>query len=1027
MGIKKHDGDIIKLFFLIAKKRGHLKLDTSHELTEGDFTVFRGSLHAKVEKFLIKGYGKNNVIYRERIDKEKNGLWKKYFQDKRNEYKTRVGKFELDNLIIGCVSFLKMYNSSLKQLDPDHKRAIAWYLGFLDYDDVGVDLGEGEGSILRKKYKELFEEPIENEPLGESRNEQQQKERIEKDDAIAFERGEGEKELRRDSPISKKLDKIDSGINELNKKVETISENKTNNIPKELTVNFPKLRADQIIGRTTDIEDLRRRLFDNKQVVLVNGMGGIGKTTVGAVYATENTDAYKHIVWISQLSGDFVNDFINTPGLLENFNIAREDKTIEQLYHETIMALKSIEDTPCLMVIDNADTGLAKFYNSLPNQPNWHILVTSREEIPYFDLKELGFLSEEDAIKLFKKNYKRTDIADEDVKIIVKEIDYHTLTIEILAKTANDRRKSLKFILKAIEDDIEADITIRHSTEKIERITSYLCSIFKISKLNKNEKWLLANLSCLPPEFQSYKVLKEIIQSEKAKGIDFAKHLSNLTSKGWLLYDKTNDSYKLHRILIDVISKSLNIEIETVQSLLSNITSELSIYQLKDNPIDKFKWIPYGKSVLTQFITNTVPSLAILQNNLALVLRNLGGKKNLLEAKKWLEKAIDSAENNFGETDSTTATRYSNLALVLQALGGKENLQEAKRLLEKAINSPENNFGEAHPTTAVRHSNLALVLKDLGGKNNLQEAKRLLEKAIDSDENSFGEAHPTTATRYSNLALVLQALGGKENLQEAKRLLEKAINSPENNFGEAHPTTAVRHSNLALVLRDLGGKNNLQEAKRLLEKAIDSDENNFGKAHATTATRYSNLALVLRDLRGKNNLQEAKRLLEKAINSLENNFGEAHPTTAVGYTNLALVLRGLGEKNNLQEAKRLLEKAINSPENNFWETHPTTAIRYSNLALVLKDLGGKKNLQEAKRLLEKTINSAKNNFEEAHPTTAVRYSNLALVLKDLGGKENLREATELLEKAKNITVRTLGVDHPITITIINNLDGFGKL
>ena len=166
MGIKKHDGDIIKLFFLIAKKRGHLKLDTSHELTEGDFTVFRGSLHAKVEKFLIKGYGKNNVIYRERIDKEKNGLWKKYFQDKRNEYKTRVGKFELDNLIIGCVSFLKMYNSSLKQLDPDHKRAIAWYLGFLDYDDVGVDLGEGEDSTLRTKHKELFKEPLENKILS---------------------------------------------------------------------------------------------------------------------------------------------------------------------------------------------------------------------------------------------------------------------------------------------------------------------------------------------------------------------------------------------------------------------------------------------------------------------------------------------------------------------------------------------------------------------------------------------------------------------------------------------------------------------------------------------------------------------------------------------------------------------------------------------------------------------------------------------------------------------------------------------
>lgn len=43
--------------------------------------------------------------------------------------------------------------------------------------------------------------------------------------------------------------------------------------PKELTARIPKTAPDKIVGREAKLGDLHRRLFDNKQVVLVNGMG----------------------------------------------------------------------------------------------------------------------------------------------------------------------------------------------------------------------------------------------------------------------------------------------------------------------------------------------------------------------------------------------------------------------------------------------------------------------------------------------------------------------------------------------------------------------------------------------------------------------------------------------------------------------------------------------------------------------------------------------------------------------------------
>jgi len=691
----------------------------------------------------------------------------------------------------------------------------------------------------------------------------------------------------------------------------------TDGFPKELTLNFPKLRLDQVIGRSEDIEDLRKRLFDNKQVVLVNGMGGIGKTTVAEVYVTQNFGYYKHIAWVSLLTDDFSNDLINSRGLLANLNIDKQDKSLDQLFEELLLALKNIPEGPCLMVIDNASSNLSKFYKLLPGQPKWHILVTSRERIAPFDVKELGFLSEPEAVALFKKYYKRGKINDDAIKEIVKTLEYHTLTIEILAKTAQHQNKSPEAINKAVEEDMEADINVNHSSEKIEKITSYLCSIFKLSELDEDEKWLLTQFACLPPEFHKEELLRELIEPDEVKESKVAKLLSNLVKNGWLLYDSINESYKLHRILSDVIGASLTIGVDTVAPLIYNITSKLDLDQTKDNPVDKFEWVPYGKAILNQFKTNISKMISDLQSNLASGLQDLGEYK---EAKKLLKKTVASYEKKFGKEHPETARSYSNLGLVLKDLG---EYKEAKKLLEKTVASYEKKFGKEHPETAIGYSNLGLVLKDLG---EYKEAKKLLEKAVASDEKNFGKEHPTTARSYSNLGLVLQILG---EYKEAKKLLEKVVASDEKNFEKEHPTTAIHYSILGIVLQDLG---EYKEAKKLLEKAVSIFEKNFGKEHPATARGYSNLATVLQDL---SEHKGAKKLLEKAMASDEKKFGKNHPTTAIRYSNLALVLKDLGD---YSRSKELLEKALNIFEKSLGMNHPNTITVRENLEYIIEEM-----------------------------------------------------------------------------------------
>ncbi len=741
--------------------------------------------------------------------------------------------------------------------------------------------------------------------------------------------------------ISMEEQELKYGIKELKKIALEIKQKTSWITSKELTVNVPSIRIDQIVGRKTDILDLHKRLFDSKQTILITGIGGIGKTTLGAVYATEYSNLYKHIVWINQISGDFVIDLVNTPGLLESLNISKKDKTQEDLYFETIMALKSVNDNPCLMIIDNANIGLSQVIDSIPNQPNWHIIVTSRDIIPNLDLLELGILSKEDAVKLFKTNYSYSSLSDKSIDDVLNQIDYHTLSIEILAKTASYNRIQIDNLMEILEKDLDSDIIVRHSANRIEKVTSYLSSILKINQLVDYEKRLLINLSCLPPEFHTFDRIIEYTQPEESEINEFSTTLNALTKKGWLFYDKFHDRYKLHRIIIKVIANSFTFDINQIQPLVSYVISKLSYETGIDDLTDKIEFISFGRSLLSQFHGDKSQQIGTLQNDLAIVLMYLNGYQNLQEAKSLLTNSIESAIENNGTNHHITATRYSNLATVYKFLDGKDNLIKAKDLYKKSICNQEKSEKENDPALGVSYSNLATVLQEIGGKVNLLEAIEYLRKSIKIAISNFGELDPITSSSYSNLAIIYQELGGRENLLKAQDLLKKAVASDIITLGSFHPDVGITLSNLATVFQDLG---EYKESKELLLRAKDIAEQKLGELHPDTAMYYNNLAFLLHDQGGKCNLQEAIIWINKSIQIEENIFNDQRPVLGKRYAELASILIDLGGKQNLFDAKDLLVRAKNILEKTRGKEHSETSTIINNLLFVNNKIENSNNL-----------------------------------------------------------------------------------
>lgn len=340
-------------------------------------------------------------------------------------------------------------------------------------------------------------------------------------------------------------------------------------IPKLLTA-LHAIDLDDIIGRDEDIKNLRGLLFDHKKVVVVNGLGGIGKTTLAEAYASKYHEDYQHIVWISHGNESLADDFSQNSDLLKNLKIhLTAGAHADDIYQEVLRKLRNLSQHPNLLVIDNADSSLEAQLQQLPSQPHWHVLVTSRQMIEGMHPKTLDFLSKKQATRLFQKHCRIINKFN-DIKYLVELVDYHTLSIEILAKTAQRHQLGLDTLTQALQKDIRANVKIKHSKyEKIDKITSYLSIIFDLSELNTDEMWLMKQFVCLPADYHAYPLLHNLLIGDDCKPhLNLAEHLTTLTEKGWLLYNEINNAYKMHRIIATVTEKKHTITLQDVDVLI---------------------------------------------------------------------------------------------------------------------------------------------------------------------------------------------------------------------------------------------------------------------------------------------------------------------------------------------------------------------------------------------------------------------------------------------------------------------------
>ncbi|HAK78371.1 MAG TPA: hypothetical protein DCR35_00475 [Runella sp.] len=712
-------------------------------------------------------------------------------------------------------------------------------------------------------------------------------------------------------------------------------------IPRLLT--NPPFNTDLFIGRENDLKTIEAQYQDhNRLLVLVNGEGGIGKTTLAAKYWYAHADRYKHLAWLYADAG-IGAALVTLKGTL-GVNFEQNDDFDAQIRRIT-EAINNL-DTPCLLVFDNANnaTDLKKYYTTLHQLPNCHILLTSRvSHVANMKVHKVLPLTETEAVSLFKCYYPA--LPDTELPLlhdVLKAVGYNTLVTEVLAKNmAVFNRFSLQYTLADLLHDLQAKglLALKNKTVAVVYGSNILreaepkdiiAAMYDLSSLNDAERYILSNFAVLPAENIAYTLLTTLLDANKEA---LETPLSSLEEKGWLEYLKTGNTFKISPVIQEV-TRSKNAErlLNDCRTLVNTLITGLA----NDNRhIDNYQQAALFAR-LGSVVIYTLPigvDLAILCHNIGNYHQDTGNLSLMLQVHQKMldiQTALCVTEPDNAHFENILAISYSKLGDTHSSLG---NLDKAlgffkieRKLFEKLYN--------AYPTNVSFKNGLAISYSKLGETHsslgNLDKALDFFDIETKLFEELY-DAYPTTVSFTNSLAISYEKLGDAHrslgNLDKALGFFEIETKLFEKLYN-AHPQNVSFKRSLAIAYENLG---NTHSRLGTLDKALgffEIETKLFEELYATypqnvsfkngLAISYEKLG-VTHTLLG--NLNKALEFFEQ-FNQLENELYTTYPQNvefknalAISYKNLGVFNRddlkdNTKAKTYFQEAEKLWSELV---------------------------------------------------------------------------------------------------------------------
>ena len=625
--------------------------------------------------------------------------------------------------------------------------------------------------------------------------------------------------------------------------------------------NLPLDKDGYLLGRKVALEELHTALQGQGILTLVNGMGGIGKSTLAAFYANfpKYRAVYEHCFWVA------VSDIT---GEIEEAIIAAFAEALALYKMTPKQQLQKIEtyllglQGQTLLILDNANDD-KKVKNSLTflRKCKCKVLFTTRANVQHLKLLPLAKLLPEDAFTLFTHYFPAAKEMPETPQLL-QNIDYHTLLTEFMAKSLqHSPTLSLQDLIAITQQQNFTDEllaytkfttyhTHTHSTPDTEiQPAKYLLQIFPIQNLSEQEQQILRYFSILPTEWIGIDTLKQLFVEQPLKLENNNKGLLGKMYNYIIKETKSSEFNKnikpsiFNTILAFLYNKNwlpkrlkLMYQVfflNTKQGKLQLGTNLQSLYEkgwLQKSPTNAFACHILLQHLLRQQLQPNTENCELLLENLyvAIALDSYTNKLTLAPYLPLIATILDWIKKD----TQLIANIYNNSADIYRAIGNYFQALnydlENVRIKEKILSTDNINL-------ASSYNNIAVSYEKLG---NYQKALEYAFKNISICEKVLSLEHPSLATAYAVVAFIYEPLG---NYQKALEYGLKALTIYKKVLSPEHPSLAISYNNIASTYKKLG---DYQKSLEYGLSALAIKEKVLSPEHPNLATSYNNIAIV---------------------------------------------------------------------------------------------------------------------------------------------------------------------------------------
>lgn len=814
-------------------------------------------------------------------------------------------------------------------------------------------------------------------------------------------------------------------------------------------------RNKNFTGRVGVLAQLRRRAAGSNTAALLSkdslpralqGLGGVGKTSVAVEYAHQHGGDYDLVCWIRADQTPLVR--ASLARLASALGLNPPSATgIDVTTANVLDALRRGEPYGrWLLIFDNADDP-KDLLPYIPNGPG-DVLITSRNHSwsAVVDTIELDVFERSESVEFLHKRAPK-GLSESDAEQLADKLGDLPLALVQAGAVIYEGGMAVSEYLRLLDGRVAQILAHGISPEYPTSMTAaWQISVAKLRQQSPQALELLRCCAFLGPEPIPIDVFKLGSQEALtgvgaviADPIDLSSAISTLGR--YALVKKDGNYLTVHRLIQALLREELK---PAEQNRYRHDAHSILAAGAPGNPTDVKTWQQYSDLVAHAGYVHTDLSHCQVgaHRSFALdIIRYLYVSGDLESCQYFSELLIQNWTRESGVDDRYVLDANRHLGNALREIGKAE---EAYHVIERTLRSAERVLDSRnHLILHLRNAFGA----DLRAHGDFGTAFTLDEFTLALHEEVFGPTSPQTLRVMNNLAIdyglnskyvesrdlhkkvfvllrdakpnasaneVLNALTGLAravrlcgNFSQARDLGQQARSYSPYELGSEHRLTLRAATDLSIAMRKIPADH--EEGLDLATETLERWERRRGKQHADTLAAAISLSNMQRTM---GQTTRALELAMETANRYPDVYGAEHPYNYGCLGNLALLRRLAGEP---AEARSLNETALAGLDGRLTRDHVFPLTVAVNLASDLAVLG---HTAQARALGEDSLARLTRLLGEDHPLTLGCAVNLVLDRRADGAVE---QAAALAADTTDLCARTLDRNDPLTEAAIDGL------